>query len=184
MVTLGSLWLAVLVSAAAIWITSAIVWMVLPHHRTDYGQLPSEGTVRQALAQSDVAAGSYAIPWVDPKHAQSEEGMKKYAEGPIGFLTVVPNSFTAMGPKLGLSLAYYLFVGIIVAYLAGRTLGPGAEYLQVFRISGTIAFAAYGIAVIQESIWFGRPWSTSMKTLADAALYGLVTGGVFGWLWP
>jgi hypothetical protein len=184
MVTLASLWLAILLSAVAIWITSAIVWMAMPHHRGDYKQLPSEAAVRSALAQPAVVPGGYVIPWMDPKEAQSEEGQKKYADGPIAFVTVVPSSFPVMGPKLILSFVFYLVVAGMVAYVTGRTVGAGAEYLEAFRIAGTTAFACYGFAVVQESIWFGRPWSTTFKTFFDALLYALITGGIFGWLWP
>ena len=40
------------------------------------------------------------------------------------------------------------------------------------------------MAVVQDAIWFGRPWSSAWKVLGDALLYGLMTAGVFGWLWP
>ena len=72
----------------------------------------------------------------------------------------------------------------MVAYLTGLSLGPGTAYGEVFRVSSTVAFTAYAFGVVQESIWFGRPWSTTTKTFFDAGLYGLVTGAVFGWLWP
>jgi len=52
----------------------------------------------------------------------------------------------------------------------------------LFRIAGTISFVANGIAVIPESIWFGRPWTITAKNLLDALIYALLTGGVFGWL--
>ena len=54
--------------------------------------------------------------------------------------------------------------------------------LAVFRIAGTVAFIANAIAIIPESVWFGRPWSMTFKNIVDALAYGLLTGGVFGWL--
>jgi hypothetical protein len=71
-----------------------------------------------------------------------------------------------------------------VAYLTGRTLSPGTEYLTVFRVAGTTAWLAYGAASVTDAIWFGRPWSSVVKTLIDALIYGMLTAGVFGWLWP
>jgi hypothetical protein len=71
---------------------------------------------------------------------------------------------------------------VLSAYVVTRTLAPDAEYLAIFRIAGTVAFIANGIAVIPESIWFGRPWTMTAKNLLDALIYGLLTGGVFGWL--
>jgi len=50
---------------------------------------------------------------------------------------------------------------------------------------GPVAFitvAPNGIAVIPESIWFNRPWPMTVKNLLDALIYGLLTGGIFGWL--
>jgi hypothetical protein len=70
----------------------------------------------------------------------------------------------------------------VCAYIVSRTLAPGADYLAVFRISGTVAFIAYGMAYIQESVWFGRKWLSTAMTFLDALIYGLLTGGIFGWL--
>ena len=49
-------------------------------------------------------------------------------------------------------------------------------------IAGAVAFVAYGIAYIQDSIWFGRPWPITARYIFDALIYGLLTGGTFGWL--
>jgi hypothetical protein len=78
--------------------------------------------------------------------------------------------------------AYNLVVAIVCAYFVSRTLAPDAEYLEVFRVSGAVAFVAYGMAYVQESIWFGRPWSATMTTFLDALIYSLLIGGAFGWL--
>ena len=86
------------------------------------------------------------------------------------------------GPNLVMSFLYYLVVGVLCAYFVSRTATPDASYLATFRIAGTVAFVSYGIAYFQESIWFGRPWSVTGKNLLDALIYGLVTGGAFGWL--
>jgi hypothetical protein len=83
-----------------------------------------------------------------------------------------------------LSLVYYLVISIFVAYLASRTLAPGAEYLSVFRLTGTVAWLAYGFAIFPDVIWFGRPWSFAFKNLFDALFYALLTAGMFGALWP
>ncbi len=89
-----------------------------------------------------------------------------------------------MGKNMALSFVYYIVIGVLVAYVAGRTLTAGTDYLAVFRIAGTVAWLGYGWAVVPEGIWFGRPWSSVVLSLADALLYALLTAGVFGWLWP
>jgi hypothetical protein len=75
-------------------------------------------------------------------------------------------------------------VGIFAAYIGGRALGPGASYLSVFRFVGFTAFACYCVAGWQDSIWFKRSWSRTFKNTIDGILYGLITAGTFGWLWP
>ena len=46
----GSVWWIVVVATVAVWLVSAIVWMVLPHHRSDFKKLPDEDGVMDALA--------------------------------------------------------------------------------------------------------------------------------------
>jgi hypothetical protein len=37
---------------------------------------------------------------------------------------------------------------------------------------------------VPAAIWMGKPWSVALKEMFDGLLYGLVTAGTFGWLWP
>ena len=184
MVTIGSLWLAILLSSLFAWIASALVWTVLPHHKKDFKAVPDEEAARNALG-SDLAPGQYNIP-----HAESQADMKnpeivkKFKDGPNAFVTVLPKGIPNMGKSMGLSFVFNLFIGLVVAYLASRTLDASAAYLTVFRVVGTTAWLGYGTAVIQDAIWFGRPWSYVGKNLVDALFYALLTGGTFGWLWP
>jgi hypothetical protein len=174
-----SLWLPVLVSAGVVWICSALVWTVLPWHKKDYSKTNDEEAVRAALKGN--SPGMYMVPYCkDP--ASQAAAREKYEEGPNALITVAPNGWPQMGGKLVMSFFYNLLVGIVCAYFVSRTLAPDAEYLAVFRIAGAVAFCSYGLAYIQESIWFFKPWSLTAKSLFDALLYGMLTGGVFGWL--
>jgi hypothetical protein len=56
--------------------------------------------------------------------------------------------------------------------------------MRVFRIASATAFTGYSLALLQNSIWYKRNWSATLKSMADGLLYALLTGGVFGWLWP
>ncbi|MBW2258413.1 MAG: hypothetical protein JRI25_27990 [Deltaproteobacteria bacterium] len=75
-------------------------------------------------------------------------------------------------------------LGIFAAYVAGRALEPGAHYLAVFRFAGCMAFVGYALALWQNSIWYKRAWSTTLKSSFDGLVYALLTAGTFGWLWP
>lgn len=183
MVTLATLWLPIVLSAVGVFILSFLVWNVLPWHRNDFAAVPREEEARRALQGLD--AGQYNLPHVaDRADLAKAEVQEKFTEGPVAFLVVLPNGLPNLPKSLGLWFAFSLVVGVVAAYVAGRTLPAGAEYLEVFRITGTVAWVAYGWAYVQESVWFGRPWSFSFKMIWDALLYALVTAGVFGWLWP
>jgi hypothetical protein len=175
------LWLPILVAAAVCFVASSVIWMVLKWHNSDYHGTEREDDVRKALSGNK--PGFYLLPYcTDYAEMAKPEIQKKMADGPIAYITVVPNGMPPMGPKMISMVAYFLLVAVLCAYVVTRTVAPDADYLAVFRIAGTVAFIANGIAVIPESIWYGRPWSVTAKNLLDALIYGLLTGGVFGWL--
>ena len=182
MVTLGALWLPILVAAVLVFLASSAVWMVLPHHRGDFAGLPDEEAARDALAGAE--PGQYHVPHTPDREAHgSEEIQRKMEEGPVAMVAVIDGP-PSMGKQLTQWFVYCAGVSLVAAYLAGRTLAPGAEYLEVFRVTGTVAWVAYGAGYVGDAIWFGRPWGFSRKRLADGRLYGLLTAGAFGWLWP
>ena len=185
MVSIPELWQPILVSGVLVWIASALIWMVLPHHKSDFSGLPDEEAAGNAIRPQNLSPGLYDIPHMPSWEAMKEEGQKqKFADGPVMFMTVLPNQLPAMGGKMFQSALFYLVVSALVAYIAGRALAPEAPYLTVFRLAGTTAWLAYGFARIPQSIWFGLPWSQQVKQLIDATIYALLTAGAFGWLWP
>ena len=107
MVTISSLWLAILLSAILVWIASALVWMVLPYHKNDYRALPDEEAVRNALKSKEISPGQYNIPHVlSRKDLQKDEVRKKFEEGPLGYITILPNGVPKMGKNMVLSFLY------------------------------------------------------------------------------
>jgi hypothetical protein len=179
--SIADLWLPILVSAVFTWIASALIWTVLPWHKSDYAKTSDEEGVRAALR--GLAPGFYNVPHVtDMQDLKKPEVEQKFTDGPLAYITVLPNGMPNMPRNMGLQFVYFIFVGILCAYFVSRTTGPAASYLEVFRVAGCIAWIANGVGAIPDSIWFGRPWSHTAKTLMDALIYGLLTGGVFGWL--
>jgi hypothetical protein len=184
MVSLMSLWLPVLLSAVAAFFASFVIHMLLKYHQNNFSKLDSEDAVRDALRPFDIAPGEYAIPRTTHENMKQPEHMAKYEQGPVVIMTVWPNAAPNMTKNLALWFGYCLLAGLLAAYLAGRTLGPGAGYLSVFQVTGTAAFLAYSLALLQDSIWFGRKWSTTGKFVFDGLVYALLTGAIFAWLWP
>jgi hypothetical protein len=185
MVSIMELWMPIVVSAVFVFIASSIIHMVLKFHNSDYKQLPDEDKIAEAMREAGVSPGYYTMPYcVDMKQMGSPEMMKKFEQGPVGMFTITKSGPPQMGKLLGLWFAFCLMVGVFAAYMAGRFLGPEAEYLAVFRIAGTTAFLGYGASEPIASIWKGQPWGTTLKHVIDGLIYALLTGGTFGWLWP
>jgi hypothetical protein len=185
MVSIASLWLPIVLAAVFVFVLSSVIHMVLGYHRNDMTAVPREEEVMNALRPLAIPPGDYVVP-----HAGSAANMKtpefqeKAAKGPVIFMTVRPNGIPGMGASLLQWFVYCLLVGVFAAYVTSRALDPGDTYLHVFRFAGATAFACYGVALLQNSIWWGKQWSATLKSVFDALLYSLVTAGTFGWLWP
>src|SRR5262249_6418591 len=83
MVSIPSLWLPILLSAVFVFFLSWIIHMFLPYHRTDYGKLPSEADVQEALRKFDIAPGDYLLPCPEgPTGMRSPEYLEKRNRGP------------------------------------------------------------------------------------------------------
>jgi hypothetical protein len=184
MVSLSALWLPIVLSAVIVFVASSIMHMLLPYHKSDYQQLPEEDKVLGVLRGIGLKRGLYVFPFCTHKNMKSPEIQEKYKQGPVGMLTVLPSGPPVMPKFLGQWFAYCLIIGFFVAYLTAHTVEAGANYLVVFRVVGTAAFLAYGLGNISNSIWKGQTWSMTVKEVVDGLVYGLLTAGVFGWLWP
>lgn len=185
MVTLASLWLPILLSAMVVFLVSSVIHMLLPYHRTDFAVVPDEDALLNILQATGIGRGDYVVPHaLTAEERKTPEFQEKMRRGPVAFITVLPGGQPSMGKSLGLWFAFCVVVGIFAAYVAGRALAPGAEYLEVFRYTCTTAFLGYALALWQNSIWYGRAWSTALKSTVDGAIYALATAGIFGSLWP
>lgn len=185
MVTILSLWLPILLAAVLVFVVSSIIHMALSYHKSDFGQVPSEDGVREALGKFSIPPGEYVIPYAgDTNTMKSPEYQEKLNQGPVAFFTVLPNGPMEMGKSLVQWFVYCIVIGVFSAYITSRAVGPGADYRTVFRFAGATAFIGYGLALWQNTIWYKRRWTTTLKSNFDALVYAACTAGVFGWLWP
>jgi hypothetical protein len=184
MVPLAALWLPIVLSAVIVFVASAIMHMVLPYHRSDYQKLPDEDKVLAALRSVGLKQGLYTFPFCTHQDMKSSAAIEKFKQGPVGMLTVFPSGPPAMPKFLGMWFVFCLIVGLFDAYLTGHTVAPGAPYPAVFRVAGTAAFLGYGLGHLSDGIWKGQPWGMTIKEVLDGLVYGLLTAGTFGWLWP
>jgi hypothetical protein len=185
MVALTALWAPVLLGGVLVFVVSSIIHMMLPYHRTDFSTLPAEDEVMEALRRFKIPPGDYLVPCAgSPDRMRSTEFQEKMKRGPVAMMTVMESGPPTMGKPLTWWFVYSLVVGLFAGYVASRALGPGAEYLEVFRLTGTVAFVGYSLALWQNAIWYKRSASATAKSTFDGLIYALLTAGTFGWLWP
>jgi hypothetical protein len=185
MTALGSLWLPILLSSVFVFVLSSLIHMVTPWHKSEYPSVPNQDKVMDALRPFGIPPGDYMLPRPsNMKDFRSPEFQDKMKKGPVMVLTVFPNGSGKMGKGMVLWFLYLVVVGVFAAYVAGRALPAGAQYLSVFRFAGVTTFIGYSLAIWQMTIWYRRALGTTIRATVDGLLYALVTAGTFGWLWP
>ena len=143
--------------------------------------MPNGERVQEVL--KGVPPGQYIYPGImKPEERKDKEAQKRYEAG-MGFV-IVREPRIEMGKQMGFSVLHYLVISTLVAYLAASTLPAGTPYLAVFRVVATAAILAYAGAIAANAIWWGNSWSSTIKNIFDGVVYGLLTAGVFAWLWP
>jgi hypothetical protein len=183
-VPLVTLWLPILLSAVFVFVASSIIHMLLGYHRSDYQKLPDEDKFLSFLRPSAIKPGLYVFPHCTHKDMNSPALIEKQKQGPVGYMTVIPSGPPVMPKFLIEWFIYCLVIELFVAYLTVHTVPIGARYRFVFRVTGSASFLAYGLGHLSNGIWKGEPWSVTLKEVFDGLLYGLLTAGTFGWLWP
>lgn len=185
MVTIGELWQAVAVATVLTFLLGAVLHMMVPLHAKDFAPLPDEAGTLARLRDASLPPGAYLFPApASPKDMGTPEFKAKVERGPVGIMFLRRPGPFSMGPSLGLQLGYHALISLMVAYLAGRTFGPGADYLRVFQVAGTAATLAYSTGALPFAIWYRPPARFVVTQLIDGVTWGLITAGAFGWLWP
>jgi hypothetical protein len=182
-VSVWALRLPIVLSAVAVFIVAFIAHRLVGHHKGDWKKIPSEDAFLEAVRSQNIEPGQYMFPRCDIADMKDPEKKQRYQAGPHGVTVVwpgVPNMFR----QLGLTFIFYVLVGVFVGYIGSLALHVGAEYMSVFRVTGTAAIMAYCLGTIPGTIWFSGAWKTQLMYIIDGIVYGLVTAGFFGWLWP
>ena len=185
MVPLFSLWLPILVSAVIVFVASSLLHMLLPYHRKDFRKLPNEDAAREAIGKLNIPPGDYMLPCGDgPKAMKDPAFIEKLTKGPVAIMTVMQPGPPAMGKNL-VQWFIYLPRRRHPRRLHHRSCGHARRRLpRRLPLRGLHRVHRLRVAQWQDSIWYRRAWSTTIKNTIDGLIYGLLTAGVFGWLWP
>jgi hypothetical protein len=185
MTPLSMLWLPILVSSVIVFVTSAIIHMVSPWHKSDYPKLPNEDQVREALRPLALPPGDYMVPRPSGRdEMRSPEFAEKVVQGPNLVMTVLPNERWSMGRNLGLWMVYCIVVNGLAGFVAGSALPSDAPNRAIYHFVGLAAFIGYSLALWQMWIWYRRSGLTTLKSTIDGVIYAVLTAATFCWLWP
>ena len=178
-----SLWLPILLSAAAVWIASMIFAMALPHHKQDWIALPDENGFMDDLRKRGIPPGNYLFPdFRDPKAIKTEKVEKALNQGPVGHLSVWKAPLT-MGDKMIGTFIVYLGVSTLTAYLTRVAIPNPAPFAKVFRVAATAGVLAYCFSFIPSALWWGSYKRTVVANVVDGIVYAAITGAIFAWRW-
>jgi hypothetical protein len=185
MTGMHALWMPIVLSAVIVFVVSSVIHMMSPWHKSDYPQLAKQDAIMDALRPFAIPPGDYMLPRPnDMSEMKSQAFIDKVNKGPKVVMTVMKPGMTGMGKSLGGWFVYLLVIDVFAAYVAGRALPVGADYLHVFRFVGVTAFLGFSAALWQLTIWYSRSMSITVKSTIDGLIYALLTAGTFGWLWP
>jgi len=174
-----------LVSAVAVFILSSIVHMVLPWHKNDYPSLPNQDATMDALRALNIPPGEYMAPKpANRDDMKSPEFKAKMERGPVFILNIRPPG----GWSMGKPLVYWFIYSVVISWFAGHVAWgadiPAAETHRLFHTIGLAAALGYCAALWQATIWFGKPWMSTLKSTVDGLIYAAATAFIFIWLWP
>ena len=167
-----------------VFIASSTVHMLPMWHKNDFPLLANQDKIMDALRPFNLPAGEYMFPRpADMAEMKTPAFREKLDKGPKLTMIVMPSARMNMGATLGQWFGFCVVVTVFAAYISARTLPLSATYLQVFRVAGCVSFVGYSLALWPQSIWYKKPWLITAKMSIDGLIYGLLTGGVFGWYW-
>ena len=159
MLSLASVWLPIVVSTVAIFIASSVIWMVLPWHQKEWRGLDQkEEGARSALR--GLTPGLYHLPhcqnWAEMR---SPEFQRKMSEGPMAFITVVPNGMPNMGRQMGSWIALILvvvgavnwgLVGVAQFDLVAALFGPASGLSRI--VYSLVGLAGVALLAMFEDV--------------------------------
>jgi hypothetical protein len=199
---LTHLWLPILVSGVIVWIASFIFWMMIGHHKKDRDAVPGgrEQEFMDVITRMNFPPGTYGFPdFCQYDNLPRKERMEKmkalYDKRPMGLLRVWGDM--NMGVNMLLTFLFYLLTSAVVGYLGWAALphsvtafaltGAGSghpAFCKVFQVLGTAGILAYCFATFPNDLWFQQKRRAMVMNWIDGIVFGLITGAVFGWLWP
>jgi hypothetical protein len=185
MSALLQLWLPILLSSVVVFVASSLIHMLTKWHAGDYRKLPDQEKARAAIGALRIPPGDYCLPRPDNmKDMGTPEFLDKLRQGPRVIMTVQPNEVVNMGKMLAAWFLYIVAISFCSGLAALHAVGDPPSHTRIFHFVGITALMGYSGALAQMAIWYGRSWTTTIKSMIDGLIYALLTAETFSLLWP
>jgi hypothetical protein len=180
------LWVPILVATLACHIYSAVAWMVLKHHRSDWMRLPQEPDLLELLRKNPPKPGQYTFPYFDGGDANRPDFATAMKLGPIGNIRIGRTAPMNMGKLMVQTLVFFALCTFLTSYVAWHAFDKplDAAPLDIARIVGTVSLMTYTLGAFPESVWFFRPWRVFFLNAIDGVVHTVLTVGAFVYFWP
>jgi Flp pilus assembly protein TadB len=181
------LWLPIVASAVAVFVGSALGWMLVGHHKGDMNKLTEEQDRKliEALKTLNLAPGVYGYPDMHKKMTR-EEQKKCYEtmfQNPVGMLRVWKHPH--MGVNMFKTFLVNVVVSVFIAYIGWTAFGAAPKsFMQHWQLLGTCGVLAYSFSFIPCEIWYQQTRRALTTMFIDGVVLGLLCGAVMSWLWP
>ena len=158
--------LAILLSAAVLFVWGYFSWAVLPWHMSVAHQFTDESSVIQALKENAPEAGIYYLPFAE----------EDYKPGvPAAFVNVVPDGYDMnMGKKMGIGFIGQMAAAFLALMLLRRTVN-----LHYRERVGFVALVGLTVAFISHFPywnWFEFSGSYILVILLDSVIAWSLAG--------
>ena len=182
---LAGLWIPIVVSSLAVLGASCVVHVFIAQRLRNWKTLPEEDATVEQLQKSGTGPGFYVFPGTQNRAsgASEESRLHRMESGPWGTANIRARQ-PSIGKALVQSFTFCLVTSILVAYLGTLALSPGDDFSRVFQVIGTAGILAYAFGGIPNAIWLGLDFRSAVLDVVDGIFCGLITGAVFGILWP
>lgn len=171
--------LAGVAGGVVLFIWGAVAHMALGIGESSMKAMQNEEVVLAAMKENMKESGLYlfpgGVPSNDMTEAQQAELMRKWEQGPSGFLVFHPNGMPAMSAKTLLAeLASNILATLVAAFLLSQALGSltsfGSRVLFVTLI-GLVPFLSISVSFWN---WYGFPSGFTMgEFIEQVAGFGL-----------
>jgi len=189
----GQLIIPAVYAGAAVWVSSAVIWMFLRWHDKDIRPLPDEDALLKSLKEHGIPPGHYMWPNCATRAEHgSDEFKSRWTAGPWGTINIQRSQ-----PNFPRNLIGTLLIDIVIAFsvavsiglvLGGVELGSGVlvtcAMCQVFVPALILGVAAHCLGGLGNDLFLGKQPRFIGTSMLDGVIYAAVQAAVLWWAWP